>query len=246
MPHFCRVLLVATLFAPVVTSGGHPAYFAVHVDVSQVPEAKPYVKQTRELITEWYPKINAILFGRDRELPLKTVVVIFEPMSYVGSGASRAEIPAHEEEDIPKPVGRIHINYSHLKRVKYPYLATLIHELTHVNEQYKDCPEWLNEGIADYIRHKYFERDTEPKLPSLEAYGIGAKDMARFRQEGYLAGYTIAGNFLFWVELRKDSGLIMALSRALRDGVYSPDIFVKRCGVPLDALWREFISATEL
>ena len=98
----------------------------------------------------------------------------------------------HEEEDIPKSVGRIHVNFSYLERVKHPYLATLIHERTHVNEQYKGCPDWLNEGIADYIRHEYFERDIEPKLPS-----IGAKDMERFRNEGYPAGYTNAGNFLF-------------------------------------------------
>jgi len=73
----------------------------------------------------------------------------------------------HEEEDIPKSVGRIHVNFSYLERVKYPYLATLIHERTHVNEQYKGCPDWLNEGIADYIRHEYFERDIELKLPSI-------------------------------------------------------------------------------
>lgn len=233
------------MFAPMVAAGGRPTHFTVHVDVSQVPDAKPYVKPTRELITEWYPKINAILFGPGRELPLKTVIVVFEPTSYAGSGASRSEIPAHEEEDIPKSVGRIHVNFSYLERVKYPYLATLIHELTHVNEQYKNCPEWLNEGIADYIRHKYFERDIEPKLRSIEAYGIGVKDMDRFGKEGYLAGYTVAGNFLFWLESRKDSSLIMALSRALRDGAYSPDIFTKRCGAPLNELWREFISATE-
>ena len=233
------------MFAPIVASGGHPGQFTVHVDVSQVPDAKPYAKPTRELITEWYPKINGILFGRARELPLKTVIVIFEPTTYAGSGVNRSEIPAREDEDIPRSVGRIHINFSYLERVKYPYPATLIHELTHVNEQYKNCPEWLNEGIADYIRHKYFERDIEPKLPAIEAYGIGAKEMDRFRKEGYLAGYTIAGNFLFWMELKKDSGLIMALSGALRDGAYSPDIFMKRCGAPLSALWREFISATE-
>jgi hypothetical protein len=238
-------MLVATLFAPILVSGAHPAHFTIRVDVSQVPDAKPYVKPTRELIAEWYPKINAILFGRGRELPLKTIIVIFEPASYAGSGAARSELPAHEEEDTAKSVGRIHINFSYLARVKYPYSATLIHELTHVNEQYKDCPEWLNEGIADYIRHKYFERDIEPKLPSIEAYGIGAKDMDRFRKEGYLAGYTIAGNFLFWMELKKDSGLITALSSALRDGAYSPDLFIKRCGAPLSALWREFISATD-
>jgi hypothetical protein len=61
---------------------------------SQVPDAKRYAKPTRELITEWYPKINAILFGRGREVPLKTVRFIFEPTSYAGYGDSHSEIPA--------------------------------------------------------------------------------------------------------------------------------------------------------
>jgi len=238
----CRVLLVATLFAASGVGGGRPEYFEVRVDVSQVPDAKPYVKPTRKLITEWYPKINAILFGKDYPLPLRKVQVIFEPKIYVGSGADRIEVPAHEEEDIPRSIGRIHINYSYLERVKYPYLATLIHELAHVNEQYPNCPEWLNEGMADYVRHKYFERDIEPKLLPIDGYHFDEKQMAQFRKEGYLAGYTIAAPFLFWLEWRKDPGLIVALSHALRDDRYSPGIFTARCGAPLDALWREFIS----
>jgi hypothetical protein len=120
----------------------------------------------------------------------------------------------------------------------------LIHELTHVNQQYKNYPEWLNEGMADYVRHKYFERDIEAKLLPLDGYHFDGKqmDQAKFRKEGYLLGYIIAAPFLFWLEERKDPGLIIALNHALRDGRYSPAIFQQRCGASLDALWSEFIA----
>ena len=237
-------LVVAALVATNTLSGAAPPSFKVRVDISRAPKAKPYVKQTKELIAEWYPKINAILFGEDYPLALQEVQVIFEPKSFVAIGSHRVEVPAYEEEDVPRSIGRIHVNLSYLERVKYPYAATLIHELTHVNQQYKNYPEWLNEGMADYVRHKYFERDIEAKLLPLDGYKFDGKqmDQVKFRKQGYSLGYTIAAPFLFWLEQRKDPGLIVPLNRALRDGRYSPALFQQRCGASLDALWSEFIA----
>ncbi len=237
-------LAFAALVATSTLSSAAPLSFKVRVDISRVPNARPYVKQTKELITEWYPKINSILFGEDYPLALKEVPIIFEPKSFVVIGSDRVEVPAHEEEDIPRSIGRIHVNFSYLERVKYPYAATLIHELTHVNQQYKNYPEWLNEGIADYVRHKYFECDIEATPLPLGGYKFDGKqmDQAKFRTEGYRLGYTIAAPFLFWLEQRKDPRLVIALNHALRDGRYSPGIFQQRCGASLDALWSEFIA----
>ena len=247
VPRLCGVLLATTLLAVSAVGGTQPAHFEVRVDVSQVPNAKPYVKPTRKLITEWYPKINAILFGKDYSLPLNKVQVIFEPKSYVVFGSDRVEVPAHEEEDIPRSIGRIHVNFSHLEREKNRYPALLIHELIHVNQQYRNYPEWLNEGMADYVLHKYFVRDIEAKLLPLDGYQFGGKqaDQSKIRKEGYVFGYTIAAPFLFWLEQRKDPGLIVPLNRALRDGRYSPAIFQQRCGATLEALWSEFIAQCE-
>ncbi len=216
----CRA--VAALFAASSAWGSGPQSFQVKVDVSQVPDALPYVKPTEVLIIEWYPKINNILFGRDYPLALTEIHVIFERNSYLGSGSDRVDVPAHEEEDIARSLGRIHINFSHLERVKYPYPATLIHELVHVNQQYRNYPEWLNEGMADFVRHKYFDRDIEPELLPLHGYQFDGKRMnaEKFRKEGYLLGYTISARFRFWLEQRKDPGLIVVLNRALRDGRY--------------------------
>ncbi len=101
--------------------------------------------------------------------------------------------------------------------------------------------------MADYIRHKYFERDIQPRLLPIDGYHFDGKqmDQVKFRKEGYLVGYTIAAPFLFWLEVRKSSGLIITLNHAWRDGRYSPAIFTERCGAALDALWSEFISQAE-
>ena len=235
--------LVVTLLTATAAWSGQPTSFKVRIDISQVPKAKPYVEPTRKLIKEWYPKINAILFGKDYPLPLKEVQVIFEPKTETGSGAHRTDVPAREDEDLPRSLGKIHVNFGYLERVHYPYLATMIHELTHVNQQYKNCPEWLLEGIADYVRHKYYERDIEPKLPMpIHEYQV---DQARFRKEGYLAGYTITAPFLYWLEMRKDSDLLTTLNHALLQGNYSEALFRERCGASVEALWSEFISQCE-
>lgn len=59
--------------------------------------------------------------------------------------------------------------------------------------------------------------------------------------KGYEAGYTVAGAFLFWLEVRKDKDIVPTLNRALRDGRYSATIFQQRCGAPLESLWRDFV-----
>jgi hypothetical protein len=54
------------------------------------------------------------------------------------------------------------------------FRAMLIHELTHVVQHYPHGQAdagWLVEGIADYIRHKYFEKDIQPTL-RLDAQGV--------------------------------------------------------------------------
>ena len=66
MSPLCKV--VAALFTVSTVWSAEPASFKVRVEVSQVPNAGPYVEPTKELVTEWYPKINAILFGKDYPL----------------------------------------------------------------------------------------------------------------------------------------------------------------------------------
>ena len=134
----------------------------------------------------------------------------------------------------------------------------MIHELTHINQHYgaylhPTAVSWLVEGIADYVRHKYFEKDLEPKLRLdqngyLKGYSSEyaaeydlEKTKARLDNKGYLKGYTVAAAFLFWLEEHKDRDIIRRLDRALDEGWYSDDLFQQFCDAPLDTLWHEFM-----
>jgi hypothetical protein len=234
MKRLRRALWGATLLATGALWSAEPA-FQVRVDVSKAPNATPYVQPVKALCEEWYPKINAILFGDTYALPFRQVQVIFVMKLQKGDGAESIEAGGFADENT------IRVNFPYLARMSDDYRAMLIHELTHVTQNYKEAPGtgWLLEGIADYVRHRYFERDIEPKLRELDGYTV---DQVKLRKQGYRFGYTIASPFLFWLETRKDKDLLIRLNTALREGNYSPDIFQQYCGAPLDELWQEFIS----
>jgi hypothetical protein len=233
-------LLVVALLTPCFPWRAEAAEFRVNVDTSKTPNAQPYVEPVKALCEEWYPKINVILFGKDRPLPFTEIHIRFEPKVEKCDGPKCIEAGGFADENT------IQINFGYLSRTKDDYRAMVIHELAHVNQHYKESPGtgWLVEGIADYVRHRHFEKDLQPKLLELDGYRFGGspvEEQAKLRKEGYLFGYTIAAPFLYWLELRKAKDLLISLSLALREGSYSPDLFQKHCGAPLDALWREFI-----
>ena len=200
-----------------------------------------YIQPVQALLQEWYPKINAILYGPSFPLPYPEVKVSFEPTIFSGAGAQRVVVPAFALDNI------IHVNEDYMTRIPDDYHAMLIHELTHINQHHKDAPnaKWLIEGIADYVRHKYYQKDIVPRLV-LDANGNLKGDEANrsshpFQVEGYRDGYTVTGAFLYWVELAKDKDIVATVNRALHDGNYSDDIFQRRCGAPLGSLWHEFL-----
>jgi len=133
----------------------------------------------------------------------------------------------------------------------------MIHELAHVVQNYNEFPKtatWVNEGIADYFRHKYFEKDLESRLRLDSAgylKGYSTEDIqlfnlekikAKLHQKGYLQSYVVASIFFLWLEERKDKDIVRKLSTALHEGRYSEDLFQQHCGAPLEALWREFFT----
>jgi hypothetical protein len=249
-----RGLVVAMLFTTAGTCGAAAAPVQIRFDTSQTPDAAAYTRAITGLIQEWYPKINAILFGADSPLRFTEIQVVFEPRIQWGSGSKLTEVPAYANGNA------IHVNFGYLTRMPDDYKAMLIHELAHVNQQYGKVPSdagWLVEGIADYIRHKYFEKDIEPKLRLdkegyLKGYSREApfffsleQSKARLDDRGYRLSYTVASVFLFWLEERKDRAIIPVLNLALSKHQYSEKLFRQQCGAPLDALWREFLQQSQ-
>lgn len=239
-----RRLFAGLTLTGLLTAG--PADFQVRIDVRDA-RGKEFAEASKALCEEWYPKINAALFGPDYPLPFQEVKIVFDPA--IVTGPQRIVVPAYTDGNA------IHVNseYSSTlhKHVPGDYSGMLIHELTHVDQHYRNSDDagWLVEGIADYVRHKYFEKNIEPRLHldrngNLRGFELD-RNKGTFATEGYLAGYTVTGAFLFWLEERKDKDIVPTLNRALRDGKYSAKLFEEKCGASLEALWREFVAQSK-
>ena len=223
--------------------------FKIHTDISKAPEALPFAEKSKAICEEWYPKINEILFGPAHPLPFSDIQIIFE----------ETKQPAFTTVTLEKgrpPVCEIHIARDQRHRSD-DFGGMVIHELTHANQNYPPASEagdWVEEGIADYIRHKYFEKDILGKLSidasgRLQGYTAAApfffalqEGKISLERKGYLTRYTVASEFLFWLEQQKDKEIVRKLNAALSERRYSPNLFKQHCGVPLDELWRQFLA----
>jgi hypothetical protein len=206
--HFVGIVALAVSLQ--VCAVAEPA-FTVAVDTSKAPQCEAFAAKSKALVEEWYPRINEILFGKDHPLPVTEVKLSFEPMRGV----------AHTNKNF------IHISADWV--TKHPDdFGMVAHELTHVVQDYQGKGEgWLTEGIADYIRDRYYE-------PGIRHQRINP-DKSSYRE-----GYGTAAVFLIWLEANKDKDIVRKLNFASHDGKYSPALIQENCGADLDTLWKEF------
>jgi hypothetical protein len=237
------------LFAAMVLAAADSSH--VHTDISKAPEDWAFAGKSKAICEEWHPRINEILFGPDHSLPFTDIYIIFEETqqpafttrTFVKNEAPRCEIHiARDQKNRPDDFG-----------------GMVIHELTHINQNYLVASKeaaWVTEGIADYVRHKYFEDDilgkqTVDESGRLRGYTTAAPFFFGLQQEriglkrkGYLKSYTVAAEFLFWLEREKDKEIVRQLNAALAEGHYSAKLFGQFCKAPLDELWRQFLTAS--
>jgi len=93
---------------------------------------------------------------------------------------------------------------------------------------------WLVEGIADYIRYKYYEKEIRLALDE--------KNYLKLRKRGYRQGYGVVARFLLWLEMRKDKDIVRKLNVVLEQRRYSAEVFKQNCGAPLGKLWQDFMA----
>ncbi|HEY2573063.1 MAG TPA: basic secretory protein-like protein [Verrucomicrobiaceae bacterium] len=209
-----------TLFFSIVVislAGGREPAFKVEVDISEAPECEAFATRAKLIVEEWYPKINEVLFGAGHPLPVALVRLKFEPMKGV----------AHATAD------EIHISAEWVTKKAPRDYGMVVHELTHIVQHYQGKGEgWLTEGIADYVRHQYFEND-----------GAELKHRINPDKSSYQQSYTTAAAFLIWLEEAKDKDIVRKLNAASNDGSYHRELFQRYCGADVDALWKEFTNS---
>ncbi|MDR1959030.1 MAG: basic secretory family protein [Planctomycetaceae bacterium] len=164
-----------------------------------------------QLLTEWYPKIAALLES-DGFTPPGEVTVVFEKMDGV----------AYTVRDT------IHISMDWIRRQPQDF-GMVAHELVHIIQSYppRSGPGWVTEGIADYIRHAHYE--PEVPLPRINP------DKASYRD-----AYKTTAGFFIWIEKKYDPGFVKKLNAAMRERTYKNDLFEKATGKSLDDLWKEY------
>lgn len=202
-----------------------------------------------KLVAEWYPRINVLLFDPGHPLPVP------KPAIRIEAELKFPDAPAYADDDT------LHLRAGYIQdQDDADFEGMVIHEITHIDQhtnQYDNDSAWVVEGIADYVRHKYFAKDIEARLrmrpdghlqgyapQDIYLYGLQQQD-ANLAVQGYQARYTVASAFLYWLELRKDSRIVHELSVALERNRFTPALFAQTCGAPLDALWGEFVAESE-
>jgi len=116
-------------------------------------------------------------------------------------------------------------------------IDVVTHEVMHIVQDYRGGnPGWLTEGIADYVRYVYGVNNIRSnwKLPD---YRPG---------QHYTNAYRVTARFLLWVEKEKNKKIVDRMDKALREGSYTPELWVKLTGKTVDELWAAYSASPEM
>ncbi|MBI1248849.1 DUF4157 domain-containing protein [bacterium] len=211
------LLFVLSLFPTAIfaESGEHgQETLKVVVDVSEVPDLKPWGDETEKLIREWHPKISEMLQQEGFTPPQKVSVIFKKDMEGVAHTiGNRIFIASNWVKQHPDDKGMV------------------VHELVHVIQAYPPrSPFWLVEGIADYIRFYQYE-------PKVRLNGINPK------RQSYRDGYRTSAQFVAWMEKTHGPGLVQKVNQALRKHEYQDSLLRELTGKNPEQLWDAFVQS---
>lgn len=211
------LLLALGLMQSHAAAEDNPAAF-FRIDCTKAPECETFARRAKALCEEWYPRINELLFGKGARLPYDEVQLTFEPL----------DVPAITRRNT------IRLSAKHILKASPPDDGLVIAELTHVVQRYRGEGEpWLSEGIADYVRYRFFEPGKwDRRLTTAHPH--------------YKQGHQTAAAFLFWIEDKKFPDIVKFMNAACRSATYKREMWQEKCGAPLDDLWAEFIAGQGL
>lgn len=205
-------------------------YAEISIDTAGAPELRQWAEQKlAPALSEWYPKIVAMLPSQGFSAPPKFSVTI-QP----GNGVAYTTGT------------RIVANSTWLaSELDRQAVGSIIHETVHVVQQYghggrdhHPAPGWLTEGIPDYIRFFKFE----PQTHGADTVWLRQRRQMALNYDGM---YRISANFLNYVVAHYDpeNFLIEKVNAACRDGSYTDGLWQELTGKPLAELNEEWKAA---
>lgn len=200
------------------------------IDATEAPQYADWTeKELKPVILEWYPKLVALLPGKDYTAP---TTVTFEYRNDVRPG-----IPAYALGS------KVTLNAPWFKnQLKREAKGCVVHELVHVVQNYwiarrvnrraQRTPSWITEGVADYIRWFLYEPESKGAIYSPE----------RLKKMKHDASYRITGNFMDWVSRNHNKDIVKLINDEARNGRYSDALWKEYTGKPLNELAEDWKS----
>lgn len=111
-------------------------------------------------------------------------------------------------------------------------LDVITHEGMHLVQAYPGGagPDWLTEGIADYVRYVYGV-DNQGAGWSLPEFDPG---------HSYTNSYRITARFLFWINQNYDKRFVKKMDHHIRNKTYSDELWSGYTGKSLEELWDHY------
>ncbi len=200
----------AGLIGPAVCSA-----VTVNLDCSAVPDLEQWAKDSKQMIEEWYPRVNNMMLTEGFTAPDKIDLVFVD-----------------DNHGIAETMGtRIRVHCDWVR--KHPDdMGLVFHEMVHVLQQYgRTRYSWLMEGMTDYYRWGIYEAKPLSWFPVVP------------KADGYASGYQITGGLLLWLESGKAPGIVQKLNHAFhRREMKDLSIFETEAGAPIEKLWEEYMQ----
>lgn len=122
------------------------------------------------------------------------------------------------------------INMNHVLRDPGDLKGMVMHELTHVIQNYKgDGPIWFTEGVADWVRYKI--------TPNTKWGNYMRENVST---EKPLGAYWYSSCFLMWMEETYNKPIIATVSAKCSQQQYDVSVWKELTGKNLDQLTAEF------
>lgn len=190
----------------------------IDIDISQAPQLTNFASKVKKALTPWYPVISAELASPDYTPP-DNIAIKFDPnyngVAYTSGNkiVGNAQYYTNNQDDV----------------------GSMIHEMTHVIQSYKNCPFWISEGIADWIR--YYKYEPSKRMPSKPS-----------SSDFYTSGYGISAYFLQYIldntpQWPAPNHMVYWVNKDCREGTYNDSMWLRMTGKTVDQFWQDMIKS---